>query len=200
MTPTLVMRDGKVVLVTGAPGGSRIISAVLQVITNVIDRRQTIAEAVAAPRLHHQWLPDEVLAENAVAPDLVAGLEARGHAVVRGGRWSSANSILVTPDGLAGAADPRTRARWRRDIRSAFAEFGALRCRLLHLSPHAGEVGALARRVRGLLAGTESRQEPLTPTLSPHARGGSAHQQAASTSARPCASAAAGSPPARGPF
>ncbi len=109
MTPTLVMRDGKVVLVTGAPGGSRIISAVLQVITNVIDRRQTIAEAVAAPRLHHQWLPDEVLAENAVAPDLVAGLEARGHTVVRGGRWSSANSILVTPDGLAGAADPRTR-------------------------------------------------------------------------------------------
>ena len=108
MTPTLVMRDGKVVLVTGAPGGSRIISAVLQVITNVIDRRQTIAEAVAAPRLHHQWLPDEVLAENAVAPDLVAGLEARGH-----GRPRRALEL--------GQLDPRHARRPRRRRRPAHA-------------------------------------------------------------------------------
>jgi gamma-glutamyltranspeptidase / glutathione hydrolase len=110
MTPTFLLRDGKVVLVTGSPGGSRIISTVVQVIANVVDRRMSIAEAVAAPRLHHQWMPDEVSAEPAVPPDLLARLESRGHMVARSGRpWSSANSILVTPDGLAGGADPRTR-------------------------------------------------------------------------------------------
>ena len=60
MSPTIVLKDGKPVLVTGSPGGSRIISAVLQVIVNVIDYKMDVAAAVAAPRLHHQWLPDEV--------------------------------------------------------------------------------------------------------------------------------------------
>ena len=59
MAPTIVLRDGRVVLVTGTPGGSRIITTVLQVILNVVDHRMNIAEAVAAPRIHHQWLPDE---------------------------------------------------------------------------------------------------------------------------------------------
>jgi gamma-glutamyltranspeptidase/glutathione hydrolase len=96
-------------MVTGSIGGSRIITAVLQVIMNVIDRRLSIADAVATSRLHHQWRPDEVLAERGVPADLRQFLESRGHAVVVRDPWGSANSILVTPDGLAGAADPRTR-------------------------------------------------------------------------------------------
>ena len=63
MTPTIVLKDGKPFLVTGSPGGSRIISAVLQVIVNVIDFHMPIDEAVSAPRLHHQWQPDQVFAE-----------------------------------------------------------------------------------------------------------------------------------------
>jgi gamma-glutamyltranspeptidase / glutathione hydrolase len=109
MSPTIVLKDGKVFLVTGSPGGSRIITTVLQVITNVIDRRMNIAEAVAAPRIHHQWLPDEVSAEPKVPDELVWFLENSGYQVRRAAPWGSANSILVTPEGLAGAADPRTR-------------------------------------------------------------------------------------------
>ena len=60
MAPTIVLRDGRVFLVTGTPGGSRIITMVLQVILNVVDHQMNVAEAVAAPRIHHQWLPDQV--------------------------------------------------------------------------------------------------------------------------------------------
>ncbi len=109
MTPTIVLKDGKPFLITGSPGGGRIITSVLQVISNVIDRGLTIADAVAAARLHHQWLPDEVSVERGFPPDLVAALEIRGHRVVEHQPWSSVNSILVTPDGFVGAADPRTR-------------------------------------------------------------------------------------------
>jgi gamma-glutamyltranspeptidase/glutathione hydrolase len=109
MTPTIVLKDGKPFLVTGSPGGSRIITAVLQVIVNVIDRRMPIGDAVAAPRLHHQWLPDQVSAESRMPADLLRGLQARGHAVTTTLGQTSANSILATPTGLVGAADPRTR-------------------------------------------------------------------------------------------
>jgi gamma-glutamyltranspeptidase/glutathione hydrolase len=109
MTPTIVMRDGKVVLVTGTPGGSRIISTVLQVIVNVIDYKMDIAAAVAAPRLHHQWMPNEVRAEPGFPDDVLAALRTMGHRVMDSGGYSSANSILVTANGLLGAADPRTR-------------------------------------------------------------------------------------------
>ena len=109
MAPTIVFRDGRVVLVTGTPGGSRIITTVLQVILNVIDHRMNIAEAVAAPRIHHQWLPDRVSAERGLSPDTIRLLEARGHRIVTTATSGSANSILVTPEGLAGAADPRQR-------------------------------------------------------------------------------------------
>jgi gamma-glutamyltranspeptidase / glutathione hydrolase len=109
MSPTIVMKDGKVVLVTGSPGGSRIISTVLQVIVNVIDYKMDIAAAVAAPRLHHQWMPDEVKVEPGFPADVLDGLRAKGHRVVDSMGYSSANSILVTPDGLLGAPDPRTR-------------------------------------------------------------------------------------------
>jgi gamma-glutamyltranspeptidase/glutathione hydrolase len=109
MTPTIVLKDGKPFLVTGSPGGSRIITTVLQVIVNVIDRKLSIADAIAEPRLHHQWSPDEVMVERGFSPDLVGALKARGHEVVQGSPPTSANSILVTPAGLLGAADNRTR-------------------------------------------------------------------------------------------
>ena len=109
MSPAIVLKDGKPFLVTGSPGGSRIITAVLQVITNVIDRKMPIADAVAEPRLHHQWSPDEVLVEPTLSPDVRRALEARGHKLVEPPPGTSANSILVTPQGLVGAADPRTR-------------------------------------------------------------------------------------------
>ncbi|HSP50202.1 MAG TPA: gamma-glutamyltransferase [Pseudolabrys sp.] len=109
MTPTIVLKDGKPALVTGSPGGSRIISAVLQVITNVIDFHMPIDKAVTAPRLHHQWQPDEVYAELGFAPDLLDALKARGHTIVATEPHTSANSIKVTPNGYVGAADTRTR-------------------------------------------------------------------------------------------
>jgi gamma-glutamyltranspeptidase/glutathione hydrolase len=108
MTPTIVLKDGKPFLVTGSPGGSRIITAVLQVIVNVIDRGMDIAAAVSAPRVHNQWMPDQVFAEPMLAPDLVAALQARGDTVVPQRPFTSAESILVTPLGLVGAADSRT--------------------------------------------------------------------------------------------
>ncbi len=107
MTPTIVLKDGKPFLVTGSPGGSRITTAVLQVIVNVIDRGMNIADAVAAPRVHNQWMPDQVYAEPALPADIVAALQARGDKVVPQRPFTSANSIMVAPEGLVGAADPR---------------------------------------------------------------------------------------------
>jgi gamma-glutamyltranspeptidase / glutathione hydrolase len=109
MSPTIVMKDGKAVLVTGSPGGSRIISAVLQIVVDVLDYGMDVAAAVAAPRLHHQWLPDEVRIERGFADDTLAELRAKGHRVIEPLGSSSANSIAVTPHGLLGAPDPRTR-------------------------------------------------------------------------------------------
>jgi gamma-glutamyltranspeptidase / glutathione hydrolase len=107
MTPTIVLKEGKPFLVTGSPGGSRITTAVLAVIVNVIDRGMNIADAVAAPRVHDQWLPDQVFAEPGVPADVVAALAARGDKVVPQRPSTSANSIEITPQGLVGAADPR---------------------------------------------------------------------------------------------
>jgi gamma-glutamyltranspeptidase/glutathione hydrolase len=109
MAPTIVLKNGKPFLVTGSPGGSRIITATLQIIINAIDRGMNVAEAVTAPRIHHQWLPDVVRVERAVPDDIVRSLTARGHKVERPLAQTSANSIMMTRQGLAGAADPRTR-------------------------------------------------------------------------------------------
>ncbi len=109
MSPTIVLKDGKPVLVTGSPGGSRIISTVLQVIVNVLDYHMDVAAAVAAPRLHHQWLPDEVRIEHGFSDETIAALRAKGHTVVEPLGQTSANSIAVTEKGLLGAPDPRTR-------------------------------------------------------------------------------------------
>jgi gamma-glutamyltranspeptidase / glutathione hydrolase len=108
MTPTIVLKNGKPFLVTGSPGGSRIITTVLQVIVNVIDRGMDIAEAVSAPRVHDQWMPDQVYAEPGISDDLIAALQARGDKVVPQRPFTSANSIVVTPEGFVGAADPRS--------------------------------------------------------------------------------------------
>lgn len=109
MSPTIVLKDGKPVLVTGSPGGSRIISAVLQVLVNAIDFDINVAAAVSAPRLHHQWLPDEVRVEHGFSEATLAALRERGHKIVAPLGQTSANSIAVTTDGLLGAPDPRTR-------------------------------------------------------------------------------------------
>lgn len=109
MTPTIVLKNGKVFLVTGSPGGSRIITTVLQIISNVIDHGMDIAQATSAPRLHHQWLPDQVTAERGYADATLKALETRGHHVMLRAPGTAANSILVTPKGLIGAADTRTR-------------------------------------------------------------------------------------------
>ena len=109
MTPTIVLKDDKPFLITGSPGGSRIITAVLQVISNVIDFHMGIADAVSAPRLHDQWEPDQVYVEPGFAPTLLDALRARGHTIVATEPHTSANSIEVTKNGDVGAADARTR-------------------------------------------------------------------------------------------
>jgi gamma-glutamyltranspeptidase/glutathione hydrolase len=109
MTPTIVLKDGKPVLLTGSPGGSRIITAVLQVIVNVIDFKMPVADAVASARLQHQWLPDELWVEPGLPPALLKNLEARGHKVQSRIWGTSANSIEIGPRALIGAADTRTR-------------------------------------------------------------------------------------------
>lgn len=109
MTPTIVVRDGKPFLVLGAPGGPRIITAVLQVLLNVIDFRMNIQDAVDAPRFHHQWKPDKLYLEAGISPDTVALLEHMGHQVdySPGVVLARINAILSDGGWLQGAADPR---------------------------------------------------------------------------------------------
>jgi len=118
MTPTIVTRDGKLAMVVGTPGGSRIPSAVVQVIMNVIDYGMTMQEAVDAPRIHEQWLPDSVGYErNALSADTMAALTARGHKLEEMPYGNQIAAILVgapaagdKPIGkykLYGAIDPR---------------------------------------------------------------------------------------------
>lgn len=107
MTPTLVLADGRPFLVTGSPGGPRIITTTLQVIMNVVDHGMNIAEATHAPRIHHQWLPDELRIETGFSPDTLRILEARGHRIALDDAMGSTQSILVRDGLLLGASDPR---------------------------------------------------------------------------------------------
>ena len=108
MSPTIVLKDGKPFLVTGSPGGSRIITTVLQIIMNVVDHGMNIAEASAAPRMHHQWLPDELRIEEGFSPDTIRLLEAMGHKMKLQATMGSTESIVRRADGaLFGASDPR---------------------------------------------------------------------------------------------
>ena len=96
MSPTLVLKNGKVVMVLGSPGGSRIITITLQVLINLIDYGMEPQEAVNAPRLHHQWLPDVVFAETyALSADTVQVLQARGYTLVEQSPWGAAELIVI---------------------------------------------------------------------------------------------------------
>ena len=105
MCPTIITRDGKLVMVAGTPGGSRIISAMVQVIVNVIDYGMNIQEAVDAPRLHQQWQPDATMMENfALSPDAQKILLGMGHKLVRSRTANHVAAILVGAPSLDGAA------------------------------------------------------------------------------------------------
>ena len=107
MTPTIVLTDGRAFLATGSPGGSRIITTTLQILLNVIDHGMNIAAATYAPRVHHQWLPDELQVERGLSPDTLAALVAMGYTVVETDAMGSTQSVLRSDDGFFGAADPR---------------------------------------------------------------------------------------------
>jgi gamma-glutamyltranspeptidase/glutathione hydrolase len=107
MTPTIVLKDNKPYLVTGSPGGSRIITTTLQVIMNVIDHDMNIAEASAAPRFHHQWLPDMIRIEKGLNIDTINLLESKGHKVEVKAAMGSTQTIMLTDEGVYGASDPR---------------------------------------------------------------------------------------------
>jgi gamma-glutamyltranspeptidase/glutathione hydrolase len=107
MTPTIVLRDGKPFLITGSVGGSLIITTVLQVLTNVIDFGMNVAEATFAVRVHHQWLPDELLTERGLNADTVKLLSDMGYSIVTGDSMGSAQSIVKIGDYIYGATDPR---------------------------------------------------------------------------------------------
>lgn len=108
MTPTIVLRDGKLFLVLGSPGGPTIINTVLNVFLNVADFGMNIQEAVDQPRFHHQWLPDKLYIEPGISPDTRALLERRGHKIEI--RNSIGDTAAIALDGgwLHGAADPRS--------------------------------------------------------------------------------------------
>lgn len=95
MTPTLVFFQGRPFMVVGSPGGPRIITTVLEVLSNVIDHGLDVQEAVDAPRVHHQWKPDKLYLEDGLPMDVQQGLYLRGHDVSPGGTWSGAQAILI---------------------------------------------------------------------------------------------------------
>jgi gamma-glutamyltranspeptidase/glutathione hydrolase len=112
MTPTILAKDGKLVAVIGSPGGRTIINTVLCLVLNIVDFEKGIVDAVASPRMHHQWLPDRVtIEEGGIGDDVVSRLEAMGHTVRVSGRQGAANSIGIDPatGEIIGAPDPRDR-------------------------------------------------------------------------------------------
>ncbi|WP_068816211.1 gamma-glutamyltransferase [Phormidesmis priestleyi] len=109
MTPTIITENGRLRLAVGSPGGSTIITTVLQIVLNVLVYEMDVRKAVAAPRVHHQWLPDRLNVESWGLDTLtIADLKRRGHQIEERPSWGNANAIVVMPDGsLEGAADPR---------------------------------------------------------------------------------------------
>ena len=108
MTPTMVFADGEPWFATGSPGGSRIITSVLQMIVNVLDHGMNLAEASSAPRIHHQWYPDLLQLESGFSPDTIRILEQRGHTITDT-RYSmgSLQTVGVKEGVYRGASDPR---------------------------------------------------------------------------------------------
>ena len=109
MTPIIVTENGKFRLAAGAPGGSTIITTVLQIVLNVLVYDMNVGEAVSAPRVHHQWLPDRLMVEKGgFDAATLSELRRRGHVIREGEGWGNANAIVLTSDGwLEGAADRR---------------------------------------------------------------------------------------------
>jgi gamma-glutamyltranspeptidase/glutathione hydrolase len=109
MTPSIVLDPaGQLYLVVGTPGGPRIITMVYHVISNVIDHRMSLPDAVTAPRMHHQALPDTMrVEEDGFTPAALDSLRARGHAIDPRGHWGDVEAIVRTPDGWQGVSDPR---------------------------------------------------------------------------------------------
>lgn len=108
MTPTIVFANGEPWFATGSPGGSRIITTVLQTIVNVIDHQMNLAEAAAAPRMHHQWYPDILQLESGFSPDTIRILEERGHQVSASrSSMGSTQSVGFKDNVFRGASDPR---------------------------------------------------------------------------------------------
>jgi gamma-glutamyltranspeptidase / glutathione hydrolase len=112
MTPTMVVKDGKLFMTVGAPGGSRISTAVAQVILNVIDFGMNVQDAVDAPRFHHQWQPDKLSLERGISPDTVAILKSRGYDVDYAPGVVLAQVAAIVSDGgwLQGGSDGRSAA------------------------------------------------------------------------------------------
>ncbi|MCA9538719.1 MAG: gamma-glutamyltransferase [Myxococcales bacterium] len=106
MTPTIVLRDGKVVLVVGASGGPTIITGTLQVLLNVLVFGMDVRSAVEAPRVHHQWVPEVLMVEPTLATDVRDGLRRRGHTIYVAGRFTAVQAIVNGPKGMSAASDP----------------------------------------------------------------------------------------------
>ena len=107
MSPTIVLKDGKVVLVIGSPGGSRIITITLEAILNMVDHGMDVQEAIDAPRIHEQWLPDSVALEPyALSADTRHLLEQRGYTFSDEEHWGIAEGIVLGAPRLRSAASP----------------------------------------------------------------------------------------------
>ena len=111
MTPSIVLKDGKPFLVVGTPGGSRIITSVMETILNVLDFGMNIQDAVNAPRFHHQWKPDTLLLEPGISPDTRALLGQRGHSIEIVRAICEMSAIQFEGKWLAGASDPRVEGK-----------------------------------------------------------------------------------------
>ncbi len=109
MSPTMVFNKGELEIVTGSPGGSRIITIVLQIILNIIDHRMNAAEATIAPRIHHQWAPDQLRVEDGISPDTIKILKQMGHEVREQPTIGSTQTIHRSGGMIYGAADTRQR-------------------------------------------------------------------------------------------
>ena len=107
MTPAMVFRNGALQIVTGSPGGSRIITIVADVLIDCLDFHMNVAQAEAAPRIHDQWLPDELQVESGLPKETVDQLAAMGHNIHQFPYWGSAQTIERIGDHWEGAAHPR---------------------------------------------------------------------------------------------
>jgi gamma-glutamyltranspeptidase/glutathione hydrolase len=113
MTPTIVLKDGKLFMVLGSPGGPTIITTVADILIGVVDFSLDIAESVNAPRFHHQWLPDQILVEDRLSPDTMSVLRSKGHKLSVRHFWGDGECIMIDPKTgeRLGASDGRNNGK-----------------------------------------------------------------------------------------